>query len=300
MTKNPDRINYIKLIKPGTLVVISFMYLLGLSVVHFLGGNILFLDALLGFLICLLIFEMRNFLGAYFDHPESYHSTLKSSDPDRAALLKIKRALLLQYSLLILTAGATLTTILIISNGISGAGLVMLGLALILNFFSAAPPLRLGRRGYDELIEAVFIANLVPFIAFLLQRNDPVILLVELTLPLTLVYLACKIALEFKDYGFDITHGRENLIVRLGWQKAVVIHNLLLLAAFLLFGVFFFLGLAWSLTWPLLLALPVAGLQILHLQRITEGIRPKWAYLRWLASGLFLILVYLEVISLWF
>jgi hypothetical protein len=35
------------------------------------------------------------------------------------------------------------------------------------------------------------------------------------------------------------------------------------------------------------------------MQGIANGAHPKWVFLRWLAIGLFLLMVYLEVISLW-
>jgi len=288
-----------KILKPIGIVYILFTYTLGVSAAHYLGVKIELLDALIGLIVCLLIRDMRNFLGAYFDHPESYHSTLNLNDPEREELLSIRRPLLLQYSLLILTAGATVTTIMIVRGVFSISTFLLLGIALLLDFFSAAPPLRLFRNGYGEIVEALYIANLVPAIAFSLAGVSLSFLIIELTLPLTFIYMAMKIALAFKSHGFDSMHGRKSLTTRLGWQNALVLHNLFILLAFVLVGVFLLLGLPWSLTWPLLLALPVGGLQILHLQRIANGLKPAWRLLQWLAVGLFLLMIYLEVISLW-
>lgn len=299
MENNPGKVTFNQILKLDATIPLLFTYALGISLVHYLGGDLDIVNLVLGCLMCLLIYELPNFLNAYFDHPESYQSTLNVNDPYREFLLGIKRPLLLQYSLLILTAGATLTAVLIVQKALNGAAILLLGIAWLVYLFIAIPPLRLGKNGYGELIEALFIANFVPSIAFALQGKELPFLLVELTLPLTLIYLAAKIAFSIKEYGFDSMHGRQSLVIRMGWQKAVVLHNILILASFLLLGIFALLGLPWSLTWPILLALPVGGLQVLQMQRISEGEKPKWTLVRWLAMGLFLLMVYFEVISFW-
>ncbi len=288
-----------KILKPAGIVFILFTYTLGISAARYLGGKIVWWDALTGLIICLLIRDMRNFLAAYFDHPESYQSTINRSDPDWENLINIRRGVLLLYSLLTLTAGATLTTVLIVRGVFNLSSIILLGIAFLLKFFSATPTLFLLRKGYEELVDALYVANLVPAIAFSLVMHSPSLLIVELTLPLTFVYLAMKIAIDFKTYGFDSSHGRPSLTTLLGWQKALVIHNLFILLAFVFLSLFLLSGLPWSLTWPPLLALPIGILQIVHLQNIANGAKPKWRYLNWLAVGAFLLMSYLIIISLW-
>lgn len=288
-----------KVLKPKGILFVAFSFGLGISAAHYLGGRIELPILLVGLIVCLLIRDMGNFLGAFFDHPESYHSNLTLNDPEREDLLSIRRPLLFQYSMLILTAIATLTTILMLRGALVTGGLLLVGIALFLIFFSAVPPLRLSRKGYAELVEALYITNLVPAIAFSLTGMPLSFILIELTLPLTLIYLAMKIALAFIAYGFDSTHGRQSLTIRLGWQNALVLHNVFILSAFVLVGVFLLLGLPWSLTWPILLALPVGVLQILLLQGIANGVKPRWVLLHWVAVGLFLLTIYMEIISLW-
>lgn len=288
-----------KILKPAGIVYILFTYILGISVAHYMGGKIVFQDALVGLIICLLIRDMRNFLNAYFDHPESYHSTLKMSDPEREDLINIRRGLLQLYSLLILTAGATLTSLLVFRGVLNAGSVILLGIAFLLNFFSATPPLRFARKGYEDLVDAIYIANLVPAIAFSLVMVSPGSLIVELTLPLTFVFLAMKIAMGFQTYGFDSSRDRLSLTTILGWQKALLMHNLFTLIAFVLLGFFLLIGLPWSLTWPPLLVLPIGVLQILHLQNIANGAKPNWRYLNLLSVGAFLLMSYLIIISLW-
>lgn len=288
-----------KLLDPAGILYVIFTFSLGVSAAHHLGARFDLPILLIGLSVCVLIRVMGHFLAAYYDHPESYHSTLSLSDPEREQLLGIRRPLLFHYSLLILTAAATLATILIICGAISASSGLLLAIALLISFFSAVPPTRLLRNGYGELADALIIANLTPAFAFSLTGLPLSLFIVELTLPLTFIYLAMRIALAFITHGFDSTHGRLSLTVRLGWKNALVLHNVFILIAFLLAGIFLLLGFPWSLTWPILLALPVGILQILYMQGIANGAHPKWVFLRWLAIGLFLLMVYLEVISLW-
>jgi 1,4-dihydroxy-2-naphthoate octaprenyltransferase len=299
MKKDDESKSMRKLLNSAGIVYLIFTFSLGISAAHYLGARLDLPTLLIGLGVCVLLRMMGRFLSAYFNHPESFTSTLSLSDPEREELLSIRRPLLFQYSLLILTAAATLTTLLIIRGAISTSSGLLLGSALLLIILSAVPPVRLSQIGYGELVDALFIANLAPAIAFSLAGLTVSAFIIELTLPLTLIYLAMRIALAFITHGFDSMHGRLSLTVRLGWQNALVLHNIFILFAFVLVGIFLQLGFPWSLTWPILLALPVGIFQIFYLQSIANGAPPKWVLLRWLAVGLFLLVVYLEIISLW-
>ena len=281
------------------VIPLVFTCALGVSLVHYLGGSLDVLNLILGFIICLLMYAMKCLLNAYFDHPESPHSLLSRDDVTWEALRRVKRNLLLQYSLLILTAGATLTAILIARKALSAEGLLFLGLALLGYFFCASPPLRLDRSGYGDLVEGVVTVNLVPAFILTLQRVHVPFLLLQLTLPLLLIYLAAKTAFAFRDFGSDIIHARKSLVTRMGWQNGVVLHNVLILGAFVLFGVFLLLGMPWSLAWPALLALPLGVFQVWQMLRIADGQKPGWKLLLWTAMGLVLLTAYLIQVPLW-
>ena len=288
-----------RIVKMEWAIPMVFTYALGISLVHYLGGNINIVDLVFGSIICLLIFTMRAMLNAYFDHPESPQSTLNKVDPARGMLNEYKRNLLLQISLLILTAGATLTVILTVRQVLTIPGIVYLGLALLGYFFSAAPPLRLDRTGYGDLVEGIVTVNLVPAFAMSLQGIDVPFLLLQLSLPLLLVFLAARIAFSFRQYGLDSMYDRKSLVTQIGWQNAVILHNLLILGAFVLIGVLLLAGLSWSLSWPMLLALPLGAWQIWQMTRIAEGAKPDWKIFLWMAMGLFLVMVYLVLVALW-
>lgn len=289
----------LKLINLRLLGAILFTFVLGIGAAHHLGVRLNFLDILLAFLVCICLVEMRDFLAAYYDHPESPWTTLHRDDELYAILRKVKLPLMLQAALLILTTGAVLTVILVFRKAVNISGVVLLGVSLLVCFFSATPPIRFEKKGYGELVESILVANLVPSLAFILQGAQWHILLIMVTLPLTLIYLAMKIALSFENFGYELSHGNRSITTRMGWRRALQLHNLLILFAFILVGAFFLLGLPWGFTWPLLLGLPLGVYQIIQLQQIAAGAKPGWVLLKWTSIGLFFAMTYLVTISLW-
>ncbi len=299
MVVEPEKVNFWRSFKVFWVIPLVFTCGLGVSLVHYLGKDLDIINMVLGFFICLLMFAMRLLLNAYYDHPESPISTMRNDDPVIEVLRGVKRNLLLQNTLLILTAGAMLTAILIARKALAVPGFLFLGLALLGYFFCASPPFRLDKNGFGDLVEGVVTANLVPAFMMSLQGIDVPFILMQLTLPLLMLYLAAKSAFAFRDYGFDTIYARKSLVTRLSWQNTVVLHNLLILGAFLLIGVFLLLGLPWSITWPMLLALPVGALQVWQMIRIADGAKPGWTLYLWMAMGLVLLMAYLVQVPLW-
>ncbi len=287
-----------KIINPGLMAAVLFTYILGIGIVHYLGSDLDWINLILGLAGGVFLLETRNFLSAYYDHPDTPISTLHQDDPYYHSLRSIKRQVLLQIALTVLTAGTTVIVILIFRQAISASGFLLIGTAFLISYFSASPPLRLEKIGYGELLEALFVATLIPAIAVVLQGKTLSYFLLMLTMPLVLIYLAMKIALSFEVYGYEITHGSRSLDARLGWQKAMSLHNILIITAFILIGVFGLVGLNWSFVWPMLLGLPIGGYQIFLMQQIAEGAKPRWRLLRLISAGLFLLMTYLIIVSL--
>lgn len=287
------------IIQPWLVAVVILTYAIGIGIAFHLGTSLDWINLFLGLLGAISILETRNFLSAYFDHPETPVSTLHRDDSWYSELRAIKRQALMQIALTILTAWATTAVILIFRNAFSGACVLLYGFAFFLSIFSASPPLRLEKNGYGELIEALLVANFIPAIGLVLQDKPLSSFLIMLTLPLTLIYLAMKIAHSFESYGFQITHGSRTLVTQLGWQRSMRLHNLLIIAAYLLISIFGLVGLSWSSAWPMLLGLPLGGFQIFLIQRIEEGDKPRWRLLQLVAGGLFLLTAYFVLLTLW-
>lgn len=297
-------VSLLRIARPMEILAGLFAYSLGLGIVTYLGKSIDWSNAFMGSSLVIFFLLVKNFLSAYYAYPEAIPAPVlgKKALDDELDFVETKelaRPLLLQIGLVILAIGAAVTFLLMVKHAINYAELLTLGIALLLVFVLVVPPLRLEKKGYAELIEALLIANLFPMQAFLLQKTELHTLLLMTTLPLTFLYLAMRIAVSLEYYAHDLKHGSGSLIARLGWQPGMTLHNLSILLAFLLVGGFMLLKMPWALAWPFFLALPLGILQIVQIQRIGEGSKPFWLLLRINAWATFLVAVYLFAITLW-
>lgn len=290
--------------QPILIVVGFFTYILGLGVVRYLGAEIDWITAILGFILIGAFILSRNYLNAYFGFPDPIYSlriNRKNSEGELEFVetKAIPKHCLLQFGLGTLALGAVVATLLVFRKAVSSSVLLVFGICLLLIIVDAIPPLRLSKKGYSELIEAVLIANMSPVLAFLLQGLNLHLLLVMFTIPLTFLYLAEKIASSLQYFAYDTDHHTGSMLVFIGWQRGMVIHNLSILIAFLLVAAFLVLGLPWRLAWPVFLGLPLGGLQIIQMSRIADGLKPNWSLLRLNALGTFNMVVYLIAYTLW-
>ncbi|MDZ4159986.1 MAG: hypothetical protein U1B80_09365, partial [Anaerolineaceae bacterium] len=88
-------------------------------------------------------------------------------------------------------------------------------------------------------------------------------------------------------------------MVRLGWQRGMVTHNLLILTAYLLVGAAALAGLPWALTLPLLFTMPLGLFQVWSMVQIANGAAPRWRLLTFGAVAIVGMAVYLVTLSLW-
>ena len=176
--------------------------------------------------------------------------------------------------------------------------LVMTLIALGAVFYSV-PPVRLAFSGYGELVVAILFANFLPAFAFLLQKGELHRLLAMSTFPLTALGLALALSYELADYAADLKHGRRTLMVRMGWQRAMLLHNGMILVAFLLLGLALSFGLPLFIGLPAFLPLPLGLLQVWQMRRISEGARPNWRALRLTAVVIFATTAYLLTFAFW-
>jgi 1,4-dihydroxy-2-naphthoate octaprenyltransferase len=172
-------------------------------------------------------------------------------------------------------------------------------MSLLLAFFMGVPPLRLAYSGFGELAEAILISNLIPAFAFMLQYGELHRLVPMLTFPILALYMAARLALALPQYASDTKKSRRSMLVLLGWQRGMTLHNLLIPTAFVLLAVAALLGLSWNLTWPALLTLPVGIYEIFQVRQIAAGARPQWQLLRFTATVLPALFAYLIAIALW-
>lgn len=290
---------YLRIIQPQLLVWVLLTYSIGVGLVKHQGGNLDWINILFGSLLGVFLILMRSYLSAFFDHPNAPTTSLHPDDPRYAMLKGMDRQTLLVIAMTLLTAGALDTVLLMFRHAINLSTIFMLGLAFLISFFAATPPLQLDKKGYGEVGEAILICNLVPALGYLLNESSLHVLLIMLTLPITLLYLALKIVNSLETYAFDRTHRVQSMVVRLDWLRSMQAHNYLVLIAFLFVAVFALLGQPWSLTWPMFLPLLIGIFQIIQIQGIINGAPPRWKILKLTAAGTFVVMAYLVSFTLW-
>ncbi len=283
-----------RLARPIQLLLSLLTYGLGLGLARYLGAPALLEPQFLGGMIILLLLAASSLLTEYFrplNEPILPDETRKAREELRSLLLTFGAAFV---------AVAGILAFLLQRAGFIhvDSGLLLLAFTL-LALANAVPPVRLVQRGLGEFSLAILLASLTPTLAFLLQTGYFHRLLTIFTFPLVLLALAYYLALDFPAYALDLKYGRRSLLTSLTWQRAVPIHNLLLIAAYLFLAAAPFLEVSFDLVWPALLTLPLAAYQIFTLRGIADGAKPLWPVLIIIASAIFGLTVYLLTLTFW-
>ncbi len=292
-------IEFIRASQPLTLLAGAVLYASGVGLLVYLGELIDWSIYWLGQAIVTLLQLSSVYLKIYYDRLLELGG--RSIEPQNSGddFKPIPRNLYLLAAITTLTVGAMTTFILISRSVMQPSSLLLLGLAWLFAFFYGVPPLRLAYSGYGELISAVFLTTLVPGFGYLLQNDELIRSMGLFNFPLLALFIALALALSLENYYAEIKAGRQNLMIRLGWQRGMILHNLLVLLAFLLVGVSPLAGLSWNLTWPRLLVLPVGIFQVWLMWQIGNGAKPNWRLLRLTAGATFALVLYLQVFTLW-
>jgi 1,4-dihydroxy-2-naphthoate octaprenyltransferase len=107
-------------------------------------------------------------------------------------------------------------------------------IGLVIGYGYSAPPLRLMTRGLGELAAAVTVALLTPLAGYGVAAGRLSSSLFWLGLPLLSMSIAFMIAVELPDVEADRPTGKRNWVVRLGRDRAGILHNGLLILSYLL------------------------------------------------------------------
>jgi 1,4-dihydroxy-2-naphthoate octaprenyltransferase len=231
---------------------------------------------------------------------EAHRSVEQPSDNDEHRAERVNlRNTALNISFGALGALALIAILLSREGALSPVAMLFLGLSLVLVLAYAVPPLRLVDAGYGEFLLAVHIAMIAPALGFVLQHGEYHRLVAIVSFPLTLLALAYFLILDFPSFAADEKFDRRTLLRSMGWQRAVPLHHILVLAAYFLLASALLFGLAWGLVWPAFLTLPFALLQIYWLRNISQGARPIWSLLTVNALAVFGLTAYLLTFAFW-
>jgi 1,4-dihydroxy-2-naphthoate octaprenyltransferase len=280
--------------RPILLFLCALTYALGSGMARYLSGTQDALAFWLGLAGALLILWSANLLKVVFQ-PSNEPLVEEETPAERLAL----RNMMLWIAIAALASAAVIGFLMQRAGLLSPVALLFLAIGLLLALAYAVPPVRLVERGFGGLVLAVFMADIVPVLSFLLQAGELHRLLGLIIFPLSTLALAFFIALEFPSYADDLKYERGTFLMRTGWQRAISLHHGLLIGGYLLFVVAGFLGVPWGILWPVFLAAPFAVLQILWLRNISQGGSPVWRFLTANAVALFGLTTYLLTLTFW-
>jgi 1,4-dihydroxy-2-naphthoate octaprenyltransferase len=296
--------SFIQLARPVFILIACLLYFLGAGISRYLSGQVERMELFLGFGWIVLILIGFQYLNEYFyilDTKGDYKWWMTPFSGSTGILgpEKLPRPVALWAGLTCLIVATYLTILLNQNHWLNIQSGIILGVIFVGEMVFAIPPLRLVLSGYGELIMALLMAGFIPAQAFLLQGQEIHRLMVMVSLPLVFLFLGMLLAFEFPAYASDNKYERRSLLIRIGWQKGMLLHNILVVSGFLIFGLAFIFGFPLSLGWPALLVLPVGFMQVWMMNRIAAGGKPNWNVFILIALSTFCLTAYLLTFSFW-
>ena len=295
---------FVKLIRPLFLLSAVLLYLLGISIAHYLNGQIDWSTFIYGLVWVLLILIGTQCINEYFDpaliiENQATKRTPFSGITGAVGKNKLTRQAVFWAGLTCYAFTASLS-VLILQKSIFSQSVIFLWVVILLGeLLFALPPVRLVSSGYGELVMSIINVGLIPAIAFIMQGHDFHRLLAMIVFPLTVLYMSSILAFEFADYASDLKQTKRSLLIRIGWQRGMLLHNGLILVSFALIAVAFFLGLPLSVGWPIIFVIPIGLYQIWMMVRIADGAKPNWNLLILVAISTFGLAAYILTFAFW-
>ena len=293
---------FIRLSRPLFLLGAVLLYGFGVGIARFLGTSIDWSLYLLGQGIVTTLLLSAHYLNEFYDAPSDVENNNRTSFSGVSGAIgpgKLTRNTALVAAATSLTLMTSLSVLLLEQVNFSPLIVIILILSFLGAFFYSTPPIRLASSGYGELTTSILVSNLVPAFAFILQFGEFHRLIAMSTFPLTALHLAMMLIFELPDYATDIKYGKQNLLLRLGWQQAMGFHNLLILSGFLLLAMAIGFGLPLAIALPAFLPLPLGLFQIWQMRRIASGAKPNWTAMGLTAVVLFSSTAYLLAFAFW-
>jgi 1,4-dihydroxy-2-naphthoate octaprenyltransferase len=183
----------------------------------------------------------------------------------------------------------------IVRQGLAFILITMIGLGILYHFSRSQGSMQL----FQILFEAGIFVVIPPAIAYFLQSQDLHRLLTLTVTALLPAYLAYRMLLQLKSLGIDQKHENLTIVTYMGWQRAMTLHNALILLTYLLMALITFLGFPWFLLWPVFLTLPIGLLEIWLMERVRSGKKPLWRIMQAATASVFLIPIYLLGFAFW-
>jgi 1,4-dihydroxy-2-naphthoate octaprenyltransferase len=285
--------NLLRLTHPLHLLLAALTFFLGVSIANYLGQPFRADSFWLGLIAVLLAQASMNLLAEVF-RPENEAIVEGQSRKDR----HLVRNNALYISIAALTAVVVIAFVLYTNQHLSTSTIFFLLLSLFLILAYAIPPFRFVNRGFGEFVLAAHLAWIIPSLGYILQ-SDETHRFLFVSIPLTCLAFAYFIVMNFPTFAADRKYDRATLLTRLGWERAVPLHHLFVLLAYLLFLAAPIFGLSFSLLWPAFLTLPFALFQIFQLRNLSLGAPTNWTLLTATALSVFGLTAYFLSLTFW-
>lgn len=291
---------FLRLSHPLPLLGGALLYGLGSAIASYLGRPFDFGLYMLGQSLVTVLQLAAHFSFEYHepqvegeDHrPNPYLGVSRALGPEG-----LSRQTALNATVVCLVIATTLVSIMLVGGQIPLVAWLILLLIFLGYFFYSTPPVRLLTSGYGELVLSLVIAGLIPSFSFALQTGELHRLLLMSTTPLVALHFAMMINFELPEYARNVKLEKRTLMVRLGWATVMRIHDLAIVFAIASFLVAFINGLPRRVSLGALIALPLAAVQVWHMERIRRGFPARLRNLTIAALGLFGLVIYLELIG---
>lgn len=235
---------WIKIHRPPFQSALFFPFFLGMVLAWFEGYSLNYTVLVLSTIGIFFLTNNCFLANEYFDYETDKINVTRNPFSGGTRVLpnsqlprKIIHRLAILYGLAALIIGIVLqfhfkTGLLTLPLGIIG---------LLSGYFFTAKPIQLAYHALGELAIAVVIGCFTILGGYYLHTHKLAWLPVLVSLPWVMAVTLLKITPDMSDYESDKLSGKRGLVVRMGKEKAVILHNFLIIAMWLGFVPLFFL-----------------------------------------------------------
>jgi 1,4-dihydroxy-2-naphthoate octaprenyltransferase len=296
-----NKLDLISHIRPIHIISTMGLFMLGTGFARYLGERINF-SALLSGMGWLISLQLGYyFLGDYFQTPfdRGLYSKTPFDSPRGNLIREKKDEVLLYLSVAAFSAAAVISVLLGLQNWINLTAISLMAFYFLGFFLLTVPGISLDNSGVGEVVTSITLLLCPPALGFLIQFGELHPFLVYGILPLFPLHLALIILLRLISYREDYGLNRKNLLIRIGWVRAVFLHNMLVLSGFLLFGISLLFGFPIKMAGFVFLVLPAALYLIWYLSRLEYGAPVRWPLLTLLSLTVYFLPLYFICFSAW-
>jgi 1,4-dihydroxy-2-naphthoate octaprenyltransferase len=295
-------LGFIRLTRPLFLLGVAVVFALGAGIASYLGAQINWKAYLLGQAWVSLLQLSTQYFNEYYNAPADLVNPNRTWLTGGSGALgpgKLPRRVALMAALVCMAFLASLTVLVIAQLSPPPEAFLIMSLAFLGAFFYSNPPVNLEKTGYGELTTSVLVGFMVPAFAFILQYGELHRLVAMCAFPMVAAHMAMLLAFDLPDYGNDVKFEKRTLMVRLGWQNGMLLHNILILSIYLLLLTARAQGLPIFALAAGFLTLPIGLFQIWQMRQIANGARVNWNALTIGAVSLFAALAYFLAYAFW-